>query len=224
MEDTKLILKKLDSIKEELDFIKKRISENDTLTEESESGTKMKDAVDAKVLVWVKTHLHKGVTPNLIIFVTGDVDFVMITHEVRKKGKKVEFWSVDTLSVNSLIKRRETFEVIKPVDPSKNPFLASLQKVIEEQPIDEKDRQRFSKIAQLIVLQRKKPATKRSSKEAINEVSLQISADLNISFVEAKDLLQALITLEVAQIHVVIDRVVSIDTSSPVFESIAFYA
>ena len=34
MEDTKLILKKLDSIKEELDFIKKRISENDTLTED----------------------------------------------------------------------------------------------------------------------------------------------------------------------------------------------
>ncbi len=195
-----------------------------TLTEESEGGTKMKDAVDAKVLVWVKTHLHKGVAPNLIIFVTGDADFVLIAHEVKKKGKKVEFWSVDTSSVNSLIKRQETFALIKPATQPENPFLASLKKIANDEATDEKDRWRFSKIAQLIVLQRKKPAARRSSKEAVNEVSLLISADLDISFADAKDLLGALITLEVARIDPVIDRVVSIDASSDLFESIASYA
>ncbi len=194
-----------------------------TLTEESEGGSKMKDAVDAKVLVWVKTHLHKGVVPNLIIFVTGDADFVVIAHEVKKKGKMVEFWSVDTSSVNSLIKRQETFAVIKPTTQPENLFLASLHKIADEKAVNEEDRWRLSKIAQLIELQRKKPAAKQSSKEAVNEVALSISANLKISFAEAKDLLQALITLEVARIHPVIDRVVSIDTSSDLFESIAIY-
>ena len=195
-----------------------------TLTEESESGIKMKDAVDAKVLVWVKTHLHKGVTPNLVIFVTGDADFIVIAHEVKKKGKKVEFWSVDTSNVNSLIKRQETFAIIKPASQPENPFTESLQKIIDEKPVDEKDRWRFAKIAQLIVLQRKKPVVKRSSKEAVNHVSLLISADLGISFAEAKDLLGALMTLEVARIYPVIDRIVNIDASSNLFESIAFHA
>jgi len=193
------------------------ISACPVLVEETLTGTSMKDAVDAKVLIWVKTHLHKGVVPNLIIYVSGDSDFIIISNEAKKKGKKIEFWSVSPSSISKIIKRQENFSPIKVPVLIENPFIVTIGKVMEHNELNQDDKRRLEMIMALKGIQLRN-GSYRTAKEAIEESAKKISSQLKLALEDSRQLLEALIMLESATVRPAISNVVEIDESSSIFQ------
>ncbi len=189
------------------------------LTEKTEAGIEMKDAVDFEVLKWVVKYLHQGVSPDTVIFVTGDGHFLISSNEAKRKGKKTEFWFVDSSSVHRLIKRQEEFREIKTSPPvslvKENPFLETLRKITDQEELDEKEKERL-KI--LVRMTKTKLQTPKEQQSAVNEISLLISAELGLSRSDSQQLLEALMTLGIARIYPAVNIVVDVDRSSPLFQ------
>lgn len=194
------------------------ISACPTLTESTESGIRMKDAVDAKVLIWVKTHLHKGVVPNLIIFVSGDSDFVIIGKEAQKKGKKIEFWSIDPSSVNVLIKRQEKFGHVTMATSPENPFITTVTKVTTGKPLVEADKKRLDMIMAVAKIQMRPNGPQKNLKRAIEQAAQQIGTIVGLKPQESLQLTETLIAFEAVVAYPVIDYQVHIDASSSLFQ------
>ena len=189
------------------------------LTEETEMGNKMKDAVDASLSDWVDRHLHSGVTPNQIILVTGDSDWVLIAHKIRSKKKKVEFWSVDPSSVNALIKRIEAFKDIKAFlkMPTENPFISALGRFADGGPLEAFDEKRLELMRAITKIKPQNAKKRNSSAEAVQWMSQKISKELGVSENEGRQMIEALLSLNAVKIFPVVDRIVEIDVSSSVF-------
>jgi uncharacterized LabA/DUF88 family protein len=188
------------------------------LTEETEFGVKTKDAVDAKVLLWVKTHLHKGIVPNLVIFVTGDSDFVMISNEAKKKGKKIEFWSINASNVSSLIKRQEKFELITMRQSGENLFLKTIEKATSGQTISSDDKRRIEMILKLRDISSPNRKTSKTAIEAMEKAANDAREALGISQNESIQLIESLMLMEAARLHSALDNRIEIDVSSDLFQ------
>lgn len=189
------------------------------LTENTATGMEMKDAVDFEVLKWVAKHLHRNITPKRIIFVTGDGHFLVASNEAKRKGKEVEFWSIDSSSVHGIIKRQEQFREIKVSPPilltKENSFLNTLQRLTEGKEITNEDKKRLEKIVRMTKTKLSKP---NKAISAIDETSNMISAELGISLSNSKELLEALMALGIARIYPATHRVIDIDESSHLFQ------
>lgn len=189
------------------------------LTENVGTGMEMKDAVDFEVLKWVGKHLHRNIVPKRVIFVTGDGHFLVSSNEAKRKGKEVEFWSIDPSSVHGIIKRQEEFREIKISPPilltKENSFLNILQQLTEGKEVSDKDKEKLEKIARMARTKLNRPEELVS---ATDEASSLISAELGVSLSDSKELLEALMTLGIARIYPATNRVIDIDESSHLFQ------
>lgn len=185
------------------------------LSSGAEVTTEMKDAVDFKVLQWVETHLHNGVGPDSVTFVTGDGHFLMSANVARRKGKKVEFWNIAGGNVHQLIRRQEDFREIKLSPPiiltKENSFLDVLNRLVNQQPLSDEDQRKLGLVAKM--------AQCADTRNPEVELSAQLSSALEIPQEEAQELLEALMTLDIARVYPAVRSVIDLDTSSPLFQS-----
>lgn len=192
------------------------------LSDEYRIGAEMKDTVDFKVFEWVIKHLHKNTVPNKIIFVTGDGHFILASNEAKRKGKKTEFWSVDSTRVHGLIKQQEDFNELKVSPPillsKRNFFLETLEKFIRserKQGINDGDRERMD-----ILIRAAKEITEQveEKKSPFKDASQRISKALNIKEEVGTDLLEALMALGIAKIYPSAKSVIQTNQNSSLFQ------
>lgn len=185
------------------------------LSETIGSEIELKDAVDLKVMQWVENHLHNGVGPDSVIFVTGDGHFLISANAAKRKGKKVQFWFVDSQGVHQLIRCQEDCREIS-LSPSilminKNNFLAALTRFTNHEPLFDGDRRKLEIIKRVA----------RPDKEVgpvTDEFTTRMAGELEISQDEARELIEALMALGIARVYPVVRKIIDIDDSSPLFQ------
>ncbi len=184
----------------------------------SDGETKIKDSVDGRVRAFVVNHVHKDIGPELIIFVTGDGDFVEFSNIAKNKGKQTEFWSVDLSGTSRFIKREEHFKEIEVDYPSldENPFLVAVKKATKKLELSEREKVSLKLIAKM--------ADMKLQGCEIAEMSNLISGRLGISHAEADRLLEMLTALNVAEISFSAIRVVTVDYLNVLFQYLRPFA
>ncbi len=178
---------------------------------------RMKDSVDPRVSMFVVNHIYKGIGPELVIFVTGDGDFLGISGKAKNKSKLTEFWSVDPENTSRFIRREENFSEIEVTSSlQENPFLVSLVKANKkEEELTDEDKRRLALVAKMADLQ-------LQGKEFEN-MSILVSAGLGTTPAESEHLLDLLTTLKVAEIHPVTKWVVDVDYFHGLFQYLQPY-
>ncbi len=170
----------------------------------TDEGRKMKDSVDNGVMMHVVKNVHMNIGAELIVFVTGDGDFVKFSTQAQNKGKKTEFWSVDPSKTNWVIKREGNFrEILIDPDLQENSFLIALSKERRGSELSEKEKEDLRLVA--------KVADMHLEGREIGEMSHLISDHLGISCAQGDRLLEMLTTLKVAEVSLVARRVINID-------------
>ena len=187
------------------------------LQNETRGVTELKECVDFEVLKWVLKHLHKNIVPNLIIFVTGDGHFLISSNEAKRKGKKTEFWSVDSSGVHGFIKKQERFrrvETSKPLiveDEEGNPFLKTLNEFMKEDGNpSEEDVQRLQVMVGACKVKLNESAKTSSMHHATNSLSKR----LGISAVDSAKCLEALMACGVVRVYPSTTQIIEIDRKS----------
>jgi hypothetical protein len=175
-------------------------------------NTKLKDSVDACVFQHIIKNVHREIGPELIIIVTGDVDFAKFSAEAENRGKQTEFWSVDPLNTSRFIQQEKEFRGIKipVVDFSSNPFVSSLSKKLKGLALNESERQMVRIVERIPNL-----ALPPRDEE---DMAILISKRLKISFGQSQQLLDTLVALGVAETKLAIRRVLSIDNFNVLFQ------
>ena len=182
----------------------------------TDEGRKMKDSVDNGVMMHIVKNVHKDIGAKLIIFVTGDGDFVKFSTQAQNRGKKTEFWSVDLTNTNNVIKREGNFQEIElSPDLQTNIFLIALNKVTKKTSLEENER-----IALELVV---KVASMELQGCEIGEMIILISERLGISYAESECLLEMLTTVKVAEITLATKRVINIDYLHGLFQYLHSY-
>ena len=186
---------------------------------EATNGT-MKDAVDLEVLKWIMNHVHKDIGPDLLVFVTGDSHFVVSANEARRRGKKVEFWFVDS-NVSGVIRQQEELRTIKfapPILPAgENLFLTAVNKLNRQELLDDDDKKRLGMLA----MTAEKKIKSIGWWPSTDELSKALSCEWGISSTDSQQIIEALMVLGVARVCPAITTTISIDTTSPLFQWIS---
>lgn len=181
-------------------------------------GKQRKDTVDLAIQRYVTSHIHAGLDPTTLVFVSGDGHLVTVANIARMRGKKVEFWNVDPASTHGLIQEQEEFRILKTSPPlmlaEPNSFLEALEKLTNGQEINAKETE---KLALMSRIAEGKLYERQERKSPMDEASELISTDLGISPEEAKELLKALMNLDIARIYPAIHRVIDIQ-NAPIFQ------
>ncbi len=184
-------------------------------------GDTWKDTVDLQFLLWVKNHVHAGVGPDLLVFVTGDGHYTVAAREAEKKSKKVEFWFVKkSSSVSGLIRQQEEFReiIIAPAsNPSgENPFLDALGKLVSqgENSLNQEDRQRLKMISAFVKTDIKNSQTKE---ELVESAGKSLGFDLADTQMIVEDLMSA----DIARIYPAMNVAISLDRSSGLLQWIS---
>ena len=188
---------------------------------EGERKEILKDAVDFEVLKWVMNHVHKDIGPELLVFVTGDSHFVISANEAHRRGKKVEFWCLEK-GVSKIIRCQEKSRTIKfapPIQPANgNLFLASIEKLNSQGPLNDDDRARLRMINKV---------ARGNIRESFGAwpISSETLESLGCKWKTSKDecqkIIEALMVLGIARIYPAMSTTVSIDVNSPLFSWIA---
>lgn len=184
--------------------------------EEKEEG--YKDLVDFEVLRWVMNYLHKGIPPELVVFVSGDGDFTVSANEAKKRGKEVEFWIVNPETTSDTILKFQVVRKIKipgePIFSGENTFLTTLEKIQENKEISEKDKQNliYLEKASKILAKAERPITPESKLKQANQ---KLEKELGISQQKANELLKALMALGAVRLYSAVSWELTINFASP---------
>lgn len=174
----------------------------------------IKDTVDFQVLRWVMTHIYQGVGPELLVFVTSDGDFIVPANEARKRGKQVEFWNLGK-NVSRAIEEQEQMRVIKFAPPpisSDNPFLAAATKLNTGEPLTDDDK------SKLLAIGRTNGASACFGIwPATEELFSKLGEGWNVTPEEARQIVEALMVLDIARIFPAMSTTLCVDRSSPLF-------
>ena len=163
----------------------------------------MKDSVDFCVLKHVLRNVHKDTGPELIVFVTGDGDFINFSTAAENRGKKTEFWSVDPSSTSMLIRQEQNFRQIEvSSSPEENPFTSALGKLRKGEELDEAEKRRLKLVSGIGDL--------NLAECSIEKMAILISERLGITYTESTQLLEMLVDLGIADVNLAINRVVQI--------------
>ena len=184
----------------------------------------LKDVVDFEVLRFVTKHVHANVGASTIVFVTGDSHFLVAANEARRRSKEVEFWFVDGQNVSGTIRRQENMREIKMTPPvllsDENPFLTSLAKATNQEPLDDQDYDRIELINRAAKINTK-PIGWWLSVEAAFQF---LSNEWNVSETDCQQIMEALMVLGIARIYPATTTTVSVDTQSPLFQWLSAFA
>lgn len=188
------------------------------LREGAEMEESYKDMVDFEVLGWTMKHVHPGIGPDLILFVSGDGHFILAGNEAKMRRKEVEFWVVDPNMTSGAILRNMTVRQIEIsgqgiLETEENPFISSLNKATTEQKLTEEDKERLGILRRMgeISTGMEKPVTIEAK---MGEISQQFQKKLNVSERDVLKALKTLMVLRVARIYPVSSQGFSIDSSS----------
>lgn len=188
------------------------------LSQKANSDVRLKDCVDLEVFRWVLNHVHHNIGPNMVIFVTGDGHFLFSGNETKRRGKEIEFWSLNAQSVHGLIKRQEIFREIKIEDQivlaEENRFLTAMNNTLAGNNSIVGDAERVNMMVRFIKANVEYPAMESTLKEA----SDMIGSLLGILVDEAQELLEAMMALGIARIYPSVRTVIDINKASNLFQ------
>jgi uncharacterized LabA/DUF88 family protein len=177
----------------------------------TDEGRRMKDSVDNAVMMHIINNIHKDIGPELIVFVTGDGDFLKFSTQAQNRSKKTEFWSVNPGNTNMLIRQEGNFQEIEvPSSDQDNLFVVAVNKKLKKIVLEKDEQRRLGLISQLAHMQL--PTTE------LADMSVLIGERLGIAYAEANQLLEMLISLEVVEVTPAIKRVTNVNYLHVLFQ------
>lgn len=186
---------------------------------EEMAGEEFKDLVDMEVLSWTMKYLHKGVGPELIVFVTGDGDFLVASHEAQKLGKAVEFWTISKESTSSAIfNNAEVREIQIPSEPNfpgSNSFINALGTAQKGGTLDFSCKQKLRLLRRAMeVLDNTERPTHLEEKAAT--ITRELEARLGVDQLCSAEILKALLTVGGVTMLPVASQSLYVDPESPI--------
>jgi len=178
-------------------------------------GRRMKDSVDNGVMMHIVRNIHRDIGPELVVFVTGDGDFIKFSTQAQNKGKVTEFWSVDPQNTSQLIKQEGNFQEVDLRDLQTNLFLIALDKAIKKIDLEGVELRALEFVVKLAEVQ--------LGECEVREMSILISDRIGISHADSDRLLEMLTTLGIAEVKLAIKRVINIDYFHSLFEFLRSY-
>jgi len=185
-------------------------------------NSSFKDAVDFDVLKWVSKHIHPDIGPELVVFVSGDSHFLIAANEVRRKGKKVEFWFIDK-NVSGLIRSQEEFRLLQIPVPiiliEKNPYFETIKKMQSDLPLSEEDKKRINQMKGAIEFLEASFFAFRDREKLYEKLSRQLA----LSNEESRFLFDVLMAMGTVRIYPAVLETISVDERCPFSEWLHIY-